>query len=84
MDTQPIRVRLNENGEMAIPAEVCGTLGVAAGDEILLVQNKSGFLMTTRRLRIEEAQRRLLRYVKPGVSLVDELIVERHKEAQRE
>ena len=33
---------------------------------------------------IARAQQRARQYVKPGVSLVDELIIERRKEAERE
>jgi bifunctional DNA-binding transcriptional regulator/antitoxin component of YhaV-PrlF toxin-antitoxin module len=79
-----IRLRLDEDGSVMLPAAVRKALGVAKGDEILLVQGEGGFLMTTRRLRIEEAQRHMRRYVKPGASLVDELITERREEAKRE
>jgi len=34
--------------------------------------------------RIERAQRRVRQYVKPGLSLADELIAERRKAAKRE
>jgi hypothetical protein len=34
--------------------------------------------------RIERAQRRVRKYVEPGVSLVDELIAERREAAKRE
>ncbi|MFP5230674.1 MAG: AbrB/MazE/SpoVT family DNA-binding domain-containing protein [Acidobacteriota bacterium] len=65
-----IRLRLNEDGSVVLPASVREALRIATGDEVLLMQEESGFLLTTRRLRIEEAQRRLRRYVKPGVSMV--------------
>lgn len=84
MATGPIRLRLSENGRVVIPAHVRKALGVEAGDEILLEPEESGFRMTTRRQRIEEAQRHLRRYVKPGVSVVDELIAERREAAKHE
>jgi len=40
--------------------------------------------ITTLKQRIERAQRRARQSVKPGVSLVDELIAERREEAKRE
>jgi bifunctional DNA-binding transcriptional regulator/antitoxin component of YhaV-PrlF toxin-antitoxin module len=79
-----IRLQLNEDGSVMLPAAVRKALGIAKGDEILLVQGAGGFLMTTRRRRIEEAQRHMRRYVKPGVSVVDELIAERREDAKRE
>jgi AbrB family looped-hinge helix DNA binding protein len=84
MATQLIRLRLSENGRVVIPAEVRKALGVKAGDEILLEQGENGYRMTTRRQRIEEAQRHLRRFVTPGVSIVDELIAERREAAKHE
>lgn len=84
MATEPIRLRLGENGRVVIPAQVRRELGIKAGDEILLQQEEGGFRITTRRQRIEEAQRYLRRYVKPGVSVVDELIAERREAARHE
>jgi len=40
--------------------------------------------ITTVRRRIERAQRLVRKYVKPGTSLVDELIAERREAAKRE
>jgi hypothetical protein len=40
--------------------------------------------ITTLKRRIERAQRRIRRYVKPGRSLADELIAERREAAKRE
>jgi antitoxin PrlF len=39
--------------------------------------------ITTLKNRIERAQRRIRRYVKPGRSLADELIAERRKAVER-
>jgi AbrB family looped-hinge helix DNA binding protein len=84
MATHQIRLRLSENGRIVIPAEVRRTLGVEAGDELILEQEQNSFRLTTRRQRIQEAQRFLRRFVKPGVSVVDELIAERREAAKHE
>lgn len=84
MATQQIRLKLSENGRVVIPAEVRRELGVEAGGEILLERQENGYRLTTRRQRIREAQRFLSRYVKPGVSVVDELIAERRESAKHE
>jgi len=39
--------------------------------------------IATLKRRIERAQRRIRRYIKPGTSLVDELIAERLAETER-
>lgn len=40
--------------------------------------------ITTQQLRIKRAQRRARKYLKPGVSLVDELLAEWRREAENE
>ncbi len=78
------RLKINENGRVVIPASFRKALGIAAGDEIILSLAEDELRITTMRRRLERAQRRARQYVKPGVSLVDELIAERREAAKRE
>ena len=78
------RLRVNENGRVVIPAPFRKALGINPGDEIILRLDEDELRITTLKLRIERAQRRARQYVKPGVSLVDELIAERREAAKRE
>lgn len=84
MATHEIRLKVSENGRVVIPAQVRRRLGLSAGDEIILEQEETGYRLTTRRQRIEEARRYLRRYVKPGVSLSRELMAERREAAKHE
>jgi AbrB family looped-hinge helix DNA binding protein len=84
MAVEEVRLRLAENGRVVIPVEVRRDLGVESGGEIILERHKDGYRLTTRRQRIEEAQRYLRRHIKPGISLVDELIAERREAAKHE
>jgi AbrB family looped-hinge helix DNA binding protein len=79
-----IRLRLNENGRIVIPAAFRKALGIKPGDEVILRLDDGELRITTMKRRIERAQLRARQYVKPGVSLVDELIAERREEAKRE
>ena len=79
-----VRLRLNENGRVVIPADFRKALGVKPGDEVILRMEDNELRITTLKRRIERAQRRARKYVKPGVSLVDELIAERREAAKRE
>lgn len=79
-----VRVRLNENGRIVIPAAFRKALGIELGDELLLRLGEDGVLLTTIKLRVAMAQRLVRKYVKPGESLVDDLIAERRTEARRE
>lgn len=78
------RLKVNENGRVVIPVEFRRALGVDAGDEVILTWKDDEIRITTMQRRIERAQRRARQHVKPGVSLVDELIAERREAAKRE
>jgi AbrB family looped-hinge helix DNA binding protein len=79
-----IRARVNENGRVVIPASFRKALDINAGDEIVLRIEDDELRITTLKQRLEKARRRIRRYVKPGKSLVDELIAERREAARRE
>jgi AbrB family looped-hinge helix DNA binding protein len=78
------KLRINENGRVVIPAFFRKALGVNPGDEVLLRLEDDELRITTMKLRISRAQRQVRKYVKPGASLVDELIAERREAAKRE
>jgi AbrB family looped-hinge helix DNA binding protein len=83
MDTEA-RLRVNENGRVVIPAAFRKALGINPGDEVVLRLEDDELRITTMKRRIEQAQRNVRKYVRPGVSLVDELIAERREAAKRE
>jgi AbrB family looped-hinge helix DNA binding protein len=78
------RLRVNENGRVVIPAEFRKALGINAGDEVVLRMEDDELRITTLKRRLERAQRLVRKHVKPGTSLVDELIAERREAAKRE
>jgi AbrB family looped-hinge helix DNA binding protein len=81
---QEVRMRINENGRMVIPAAFRKALGIEAGDEVVLRIQDDELRITTQQHRIQRAQRRAQRYVKPGTSLVNELLAERREAARNE
>jgi len=83
MDTETF-ARVNENGRVVIPASYRKALGIKAGDEVILRMEDDELRITTMKRRLERARRRIRQYVKPGVSLADELIAERRETAKRE
>ncbi len=78
------RTRVNENGRVVIPASFRKALGIKPGDEVILRMEDDELRITTMQRRIERAQRLVRKYVKPGISLVDELIAERREAAKHE
>jgi AbrB family looped-hinge helix DNA binding protein len=82
--TQETRIKVNQNGRVVIPASFRKALGINAGDEVVLRMEDDELRITTVKRRLERAQRLVRKYVKPGTSLVDELLAERGREARRE
>lgn len=78
------RMRVNENGRVVIPASFRKALGIHVGDEVVLRIEDDELRITTLKRRLERAQRLVRKHVKPGTSLVDELIAERREAARNE
>ena len=78
------RTRVNENGRLVIPVSFRKALEINPGDEVILRLEDDELRITTLKHRIARAQRNVRKYVKPGVSLVDELIAERRAATRKE
>ena len=78
------RMRVNENGRVVIPASFRKALGIHPGDEVVLRIQDDELRITTMKRRIERARRLVRKHVRPGTSLVDELIAERREAARNE
>ena len=81
---EEIQQRVNENGRIIIPAAFRKALGIEVGDEIVLRIQGDELRITTQQRRIQRARRRARQYVKPGTSLVNELLTERREAAKNE
>ncbi len=78
------RARVNGNGRIVIPAHFRKTLGINLGDEVVMKVEDNELRISTLARRIEKASRLVRKHVKPGTSLVDELISERRDAAKLE
>ena len=81
---QPQRVRIIEGGKLIIPASMRRELGIATGDTVLVDVADGELRVRSMSKAIERAQAILRRHVPEGVSLADELIADRRREAERE
>jgi AbrB family looped-hinge helix DNA binding protein len=75
---------VNENGRVVIPAAYRKMLGLNGGGQVVFLVENDEVRITTRKRLLERARQRIRKYVKPGVSLADELIAERREAAKRE
>jgi AbrB family looped-hinge helix DNA binding protein len=78
------RTRVNENGRVVIPSSFRKALGIKVGDEVVLRIEDDELRITTQQRSIQKARQRARRYLKPGTSLVRELLAERREAAKRE
>ena len=81
---QPQRVRIIEGGKLIIPASMRRELGIATGDTVLVDVADGELRVRSLSKVIAHAQAILRRHVPKGVSLADELIADRRREAERE
>lgn len=73
---------LDEKGRLILPEEVRRTLGLEAGDQVIIVLDEEGVhLSTSRKESLRRAQDLVRKYVPEGRSLSDELIEERRRES---
>lgn len=79
-----VRMKVGAGGRIVLPAEFRKELGLAPGDEVLVVLDNGALRILTPRQALEEAQAVVRRYLPNGKSLAAELIEERRKEAKRE
>ena len=78
------RTRMGEKGRVVIPAEIRKALGMDAGGTLDLRVEDHELRISTIRGRILRAQERVRKYVPEGVSLSEELSVERREAAKHE
>jgi AbrB family looped-hinge helix DNA binding protein len=78
------RLRVNENGRVVIPASFRKALGINVGDEVVLRIEDDELRITTLKHRLQRAQSLVRKHVKPGTSLVDELIADRREASEHE
>lgn len=79
-----ITTKMYSKGTIRIPAAIKNDMHLKDGDELLFIRHGSEWALTTREKMLKEAQAYFALHNSQKISLVDELIAERHKEAEEE
>ena len=74
---------MDANGRIVLPARVRHLLGLAPGDEVVLRLDAGGVRVTSRATAVKEAQALVRPHLKPGTSLVQDLLDWRREEVRR-
>ena len=78
------RTRLTEGGRIVIPARYRKALDIKPGDELIVQLDEGELPVYSRAEALKRLQDQVTRAVPEGVSLVEELLRERKREAARE
>jgi AbrB family looped-hinge helix DNA binding protein len=76
--------KVDKSGRISLPAEIRESLGVMAGDTVLVKQEGSSVEILTPMQAMRNAQGYFQKLVPAGVSLADEIIQEHRDEVARE
>jgi bifunctional DNA-binding transcriptional regulator/antitoxin component of YhaV-PrlF toxin-antitoxin module len=71
-------------GRVMLPAKLRHEFGIEDGADVIFSRTEHGIEIKTLDEAIRQAQELCAKYIKPGVSIVDELLHERREEARRE
>ena len=80
----PVRVVMDAARRVTIPDTLAAAVGISAGDDVLLCQEGDELRLYGQEAAIRRVQRLVAQHVPADVSLVDELLAERRREAARE
>lgn len=79
-----VKVKLGQNGNIVLPASIRDALSLKEGDTLWLSLEEGEIRLADSHAITKRIQAMVRKFVPEGVSLVDELIAERRREAKRE
>lgn len=79
-----MRVKVGEGGRLVIPADVRKRLGIKVGDFLGMDEGETSLTLTSGSAALRRLQKSFEGTMPAGVSIVDELIADRRKEAANE
>ena len=81
---QIVKTKVTQGGRIVIPVEMRKHLGIEVGEKVNLSLEDNSIRILTQKESIRKAQELVRKFVPEGVSLVDELIADRRREAANE
>jgi AbrB family looped-hinge helix DNA binding protein len=81
--TAAYETTVDANGRIVLPAPLRHQLGLGPGDDVVLRLERGGVRVTSRAAALREAQAIVRQHVKPGTSLVRDLLAWRREDAAR-
>ena len=79
-----VRTKVTQGGRIVIPADMRRRLGIEIGGDVSITLDGESLRILTQKESIKRAQALVSKFVPKRVSLVDELIADRRREAANE
>jgi AbrB family looped-hinge helix DNA binding protein len=79
-----VRTKVTQGGRIVIPADMRRRLGIEVGEDVSIALDGESLRIVTQKESIKRAQALVSKFVPKGVSLVDELVADRRREAANE
>ena len=77
-------VILGESGRIVLPASIRKEFGIKPGERLTVTSENGEIKILSRKMALESIRAEVLKQIRPGMSLADELIRERRQEVRRE
>jgi AbrB family looped-hinge helix DNA binding protein len=84
MEQQSVKTKITEGGRIVIPAKMREAMGLKVGTNVTLTVRDGSLRITTRDEAFRRIDEMMKDHIKPGRSVVDELIKERRNEAAKD
>lgn len=84
VDSKPQWVEVDMQGKMQLPIHLCEVVGISSGTRVHVRVNGDAIEVLSQRAALQRAHDIVRKFVPQGVSLVDELIADRRREAKTE
>ena len=84
MAAKTAAVRMGPQGRIVVPRPLRDALGFAPGDDLVAYIDQDRLVLERRDVTLARIQEEFLRAVPSDISLVDELLAERRREAEHE
>lgn len=80
-----LQSQIESDGRVKLPPQVMKELDLEAGNDVeFRVQDGSVRILPSVNERVRRVQEKMKKYIRPGVSVVDEFLAERRREAENE
>ena len=77
-------VILGQSGRIVLPASIRKQFGMEPGERLTVISENGEIRILSRKMALESIRAEVLKCVRPGISLADELVRERRDEVRRE